>query len=71
MKTDEKHIERAAEACREHGRCCGKHAGGISRMWSRCSPVNPSMANSLVPLVGGNLMTFRQGGNSSDRTVTY
>ena len=23
MKTDEKCIERAAEACREHGRCCG------------------------------------------------
>jgi len=23
MKTDEKRIERAVEACREHGRCCG------------------------------------------------
>jgi len=39
------------------------HAGGISRMWSCCGLVNPSLADSLVPFVGGNLMTFRLDGN--------
>lgn len=33
--------------------------------------VNPSLADSLVPLIGSNLVAFRQDVNSSDRTVTY
>jgi hypothetical protein len=47
--------------------------GSMSRTWkSRCGRVNHSLADSLVPFVGGNLMAFRQDGNR-DMTirVTY
>jgi len=70
MKTDEKHIGPWKHVENMAGAVEAKTCWGYIENMNRCGLVNPSPADSLVPLVGSNLTAFRHDGNRN-RTITY